>query len=451
MNKRVLVIDDDMVFLKSVQKILVLNDFDVTLISNPVKSLELIRDDEFDTIITDVKMPGLNGVELQKKILKIKPGVPVIAISGQSNIPIAIEMIKNGTYDFLEKPLDEERLIITIKNAIERKTLSDEKEYYLKELEENYRMTGKSDQFLELIERIKIVAPTEARVMITGETGTGKELVAWAIHHNSKRKDKPYLKINCASVPKELLESELFGHKKGAFTGALQDRKGKFFASEGGTLFLDEIGEMDYILQAKLLRALEENEVEVIGEDHPRKIDVRVIAATNKNLAEEIEESRFREDLFHRLNVFEIHVPPLRERKEDIMPLAKYFVEKHCLSYNKPKKNIGPQVEGQLLLMDWRGNVRELKNLMEKLVIFSEGDEITLEDFYNSENNGSHHKINSLRSSTLKEAKEKFEKEMIVKKLLKNNWQVQKTAEELGIERTNLFKKMQKFGIVKPD
>ncbi len=450
MNKRVLVIDDDIVFLKSIKKILVLNDFDVTLISNPVKSLEMISEDEFDTIITDVKMPGLSGVELQKKILKIKPGVPVIAISGQSNIPIAIEMIKNGTYDFLEKPLDEERLIITIKNAIERKTLSDEKEYYLKELEENYRMTGKSDQFLELIERIKIVAPTEARVMITGETGTGKELVAWAIHHNSKRKDKPYLKINCASVPKELLESELFGHKKGAFTGATQDRKGKFFASEGGTLFLDEIGEMDYFLQAKLLRALEENEVEVIGEDHPRKIDVRVIAATNKNLAEEIEESRFREDLFHRLNVFEIHVPPLRERKDDIMPLAKYFVEKHCLTYNKPKKTISPQVEGQLLLMDWRGNVRELRNLMEKLVIFSESEEITLEDFYNSENNGSHHKINLVRPSTLKEAKEKFEKEMIVKKLLKNNWQVQKTAEELGIERTNLFKKMKKYGIVKP-
>ncbi|MCF6297769.1 MAG: sigma-54 dependent transcriptional regulator [Flavobacteriaceae bacterium] len=449
MKHKILAIDDDEVFLKSLEKILKLNNFNVALISNPLKVIDFIKVNSLDCVITDVKMPGMNGIDLQKEICKIDPGLPIIAISGQSNISNAVEMIKNGAYDFIEKPVDEERLIVTINNAIEKQTILEANKNIFTELKENYRMIGQSDEFNEIIENINIIAPTNARVLITGETGTGKELVAWAIHHNSKRKNKPYLKLNCASIPSELLESELFGHKKGSFTGADRDRTGKFMAANGGTLFLDEIGEMDFSLQSKLLRVLEENEIELIGENSPKKIDVRIVAATNKNLKEEIRKGNFRDDLFHRINVFEIYIPPLSQRKKDILPLSYHFVKIFSEMYNKKVLSISAQVEGLLLNQEWNGNIRELKNCIEKLVIFSTGNEITVNIFYKAMGNG-HSDYNNLSDKkSFKTAKENFEKELILKTLTDNNWIVKNAAEELGLERTNLFKKMQKYGIRK--
>ena len=341
--------------------------------------------------------------------------------------------------------MDDEKLISTLLKAIEHSQLLEEKKFLFHELEENYRIIGKSNAVKQIIEKINIIAPTDARVLITGETGTGKELVAWALHHNSLRKNKPYLKINCASIPGELLESELFGHRRGSFTGADKDRMGKFIAANNGTLFLDEIGDMDILLQSKLLRVLEENEVTVIGDNLPKKIDVRIIAATNKNLLRETEEGRFREDLFHRINVFQIHIPPLRERKEDILPLAYHFLRKFADSYNKSVLSISSQVEGLLLNYNWKGNVRELKNIIEKLVILSKGREITIEDYFLATGNQENPSVEGW--SSLKKAKEDFEKKLILKTLAETDWKISLAAEKLNIERTNLFKKMKKYGI----
>ena len=444
MNKNILAIDDDEIFLKSLKKILTMNGFDVEICSNPINALKLIETNFYNCIVTDVKMPGMNGIDIQKEISKEKPELPVIAISGQSNISIAVEMIKNGAYDFIEKPVDEEKLILTINNAIEKQYLTEEKDNLFNELSESYRMVGKSKLFNDVLEKINIIAPTDARVLITGETGVGKELVAWAIHHNSNRKNKPYLKVNCAAIPNELLGSELFGHKKGSFTGAVNDRTGKFVEADGGTLLLDEIGDLDISLQSKLLRTLEENEIEMIGENNPRKIDVRIIVATNKNLEKEIKNDRFRLDLFHRINVFEIAVPPLRNRKEDIIPIAKFYLEKFCTTYNKRIKNINYQVEGLLLNRLWKGNVRELRNLIEKMVLFSNEEIITVDDYYKVTSNNN---PNIIEGKTFKEAKSKFEKELLLNTLQKCDWRVVDAAKELGIERTNLFKKMQKYNL----
>ena len=449
MNKKILAIDDDEVFLKSLKKILVMNNFEVEICSNPMKSLELINSKNYNCIISDVKMPGVNGIELQKAINRISPGTPVIAISGQSNIAIAVEMIRNGTYDFIEKPVDEERLIVILNNAIEKQYLTEEKNNILKELSDNYRMVGVSRSFKDVLIKIDSIAPTDARVLITGETGVGKELVAWAIHHNSPRKNKPYIKINCAAIPGELMESELFGHRKGSFTGADRDHSGKFIAANGGTLLLDEIGDLDLQLQSKLLRVLEENEVEIVGENIPIKIDVRILAVTNKNLEEEINNKRFRLDLFHRINVFEIVVSPLRHRKEDILPIAEFNLQKYCNIYNKRIKKLNPQVEGLLLNREWKGNVRELCNVIEKLVLLSEGEIIDVDDYYKILQNNHYNESEDLSVKTYKGIRDKFKKKMLLEILEKHNWKVVDAAKELGLERTNLFKKMQKFGIRK--
>jgi DNA-binding NtrC family response regulator len=271
-------------------------------------------------------MPGINGLELLNVIIKRYPAIPVLMVSGQSNIKIATEAIKNGAYDFIEKPIDPERLFISVQNAIYKQNLQEAKNNILGELQEKYRIIGKSPAIVEIFNQIEKVANTPVKVVIQGESGTGKELVAWAIHYNSSRSGNPYIKLNCAALPSELLESELFGHKKGSFTGAIADRKGKFIAADGGSLFLDEIGDMNIQLQAKLLRALEEKEIEIIGDNVPKKVDVRVIAATNQNLEKLVKNGTFREDLYHRLNVVKIVIPPLRERVENILPLAYHFL-----------------------------------------------------------------------------------------------------------------------------
>jgi DNA-binding NtrC family response regulator len=395
-------------------------------------------------------MPGINGVDLLKIAVNMYPSIPVIMVSGQSNIQIAVESLKYGAYDFVEKPVDPEKLFHTIKNALDKRTLAKENENLLTELKGKNKFIGKSKAFLYLLNQVKTLANTPAKVLIYGETGTGKELIAWALHHNSQRIGNPYIKINCASIPSELLESELFGHKKGAFTGAHESHIGKFIAADGGTLFLDEIGDMNIDLQAKLLRVLEENEVDIIGQNNPRKIDVRFIAATNKNLSQMVKEGTFREDLYHRLNVVQIQIPPLRERSDDILPLAYHFISEFNKVYNKQVTSLTRQVEGVLVNQKWLGNVRELKNVMEKLVIFSTSNEINIQDFQKITKNPNKEidaTVNPSYVQNLKVAKNIFEKEYITNALEKHNWHIQETAKALGIDRTNLFKKMQKYGI----
>lgn len=453
MPYKILIADDDQNLLKSLEKLLKLEDYSVDAIANPSYVVKRLETNHYHSILLDVKMPGINGIDILKMIMQKSITTPVIMISGQSNIEVAMQAIKEGAYDFIEKPIDPERLLVTLKNALQHNELAEAKEEIYQELVENFKMVGKSVALRRIYDTIQKIANTNVKVLISGESGTGKELVAWAIHHSSNRHGRPYIKVNCAAIPRDLLENELFGHKKGAFTGAIADHKGKFLEANGGTLFLDEIGDMDLHLQAKLLRVLEENEINVIGDTLPKKVDVRIIAATNQNIEQLVENGKFREDLFHRLNVVHIHIPPLRKRKEDILPLAYHYLKQFRESYNRQILKINRQAELFLLNHTWPGNVRELKNVMEKLVIFAEGSEIKIEDL---------HKVSDMNYALpsafvmdvlddpidLKSAHELFEKHYILQVLEKTNWRKHVTAELLGIDRTNLFKKMKKHGII---
>lgn len=448
MLPKILAVDDDRNFLTSLQKMLRMKDYEVDTISNSNKVIETLKSKKYDLVLMDVKMPGQSGIDLYSLISNHFPDLPVIMISGQSNIQIAVELIKKGAFDFIEKPLEIEKLYISIENALLRKSLIQEKNMLFEELEQNFKMVGVSPQIKRIINTIKTIADTKAKALIIGESGTGKELVAWAIHHNSNRKSKPYLKLNCASIPQDLLESELFGHKKGSFTGAYNDYKGKFLAADGGTLFLDEIGDMSMHLQSKLLRVLEEEEVQAIGDTSSVKVDVRIIAATNKNLEESIENNEFREDLYHRLNVVKIEVPPLRERREDIIPISYSFLKKFVDSYNKNITGFDSRTESYLKNNIWKGNVRELRNFIEKCVLFTNTEEITydvvtgiIKSKYEPEEDSS--------IENLKEAKNHFERDHIIGILNKHEWKIQETATALGIDRAHLFKKMRTLGIEK--
>lgn len=448
MNSKILAIDDDKNFLASMKKMLELREYSVDTISNSNTVIEAIKKADYDVILMDVKMPGFSGIELFSAINEISPETPVIMISGQSNIQIAVDLIKKGAFDFIEKPLEIEKLYISLNNALSRRTLVQEKNILFEELEENFKMVGVSPQLNKIIETIQTIAETKAKALIIGESGTGKELVAWAIHHNSKRSGKPYIKLNCASIPADLLESELFGHKKGSFTGAYSDYKGKFLAADGGTLFLDEIGDMSLHLQSKLLRVLEEEEVQPIGDNKSIPIDVRIIAATNKDLEEEIKKGNFREDLYHRLNVVKIKVPPLRERKEDILPISYLFLRKFTESYNKRITSFDTNTESFLKNNPWQGNVRELRNFVERLVLFTKSEEVKFNTVLKiSKEKDRQEKKQSIEN--FKEAKDNFEKEHIIAVLNKHEWRIIETAEALDINRTHLFKKMKYFGIEK--
>ncbi len=369
----ILAVDDDMAFLRALKRMLEAKEFKVETSADPFDALQKAIDKKFDCILLDVKMPGMDGVELLDKIKEKDASVPIIFISGQSNIPIAVEAIKKGAYDFVEKPIDGSRLILTIHHAIEKNAWAREKNTLLNALDEKYRMVGESKVMQDIFHKIKMFAQSDTKVLITGETGTGKELVASALHFNGPRVGKPYIKINCAAIPPELLESELFGHKKGAFTGATEDKPGKIQLAENGTLFLDEIGDLEFHLQAKLLKVLDSGEFSMLGSTETEIAACRFIAATNQNLEELIKEHRFRRDLYHRLNVLEIHIPPLRERKEDIPVLVNYFLSQASSQYNKRITQLSEPAMQLLIDQDWPGNVRQLKNVVDKLVIFFDG------------------------------------------------------------------------------
>ena len=448
MNERILVIDDDENLLKSIKKILRLEQYTIDTLINAQQAGHWLESQTYQCLLLDVKMPVVNGMHLLSKVIEKYPTLPVIMISGQSDIETAVKSIKEGAYDFIEKPINPERLIVAVKNALQRYHLQTTGDSIFSELQDQFSLVGQSRALKNIVQQINEVADTPAKVLILGESGTGKELVAWAIHHHSRRRGKPYIKLNCAAIPAELLESELFGHRKGSFTGATADRKGKFIEADGGTLFLDEIGDMSLQLQSKLLRTLEDQAVEVIGENLPRQVDVRILAATNQDLDELIAAGKFREDLYYRLNVVKIYIPPLRERTEDILPLAYHFLKEFSNSYNKAVLSFKGAAERLLLNYLWPGNVRQLRNTVEKMVIFSHSREIEYEDVINAlELESQSHQDKNDGDLSLKNALFEFEKNHISNTLQKHQGKISETARALGIDRSNLFKKIRRFGL----
>ena len=368
---KILVIDDERSIRNTLKEILEYENYKVETIESGKQALKLIEKNDFDLVFCDIKMPEMDGIEVLKEIEKLKPEIPVIMISGHGNIETAVESIKFGAYDFIQKPLDLNRILVTIKNATDKTALVAETKVLKKKVSKKYEMIGESEQIIKVKEMIEKVAPTDARVLITGSNGTGKEVVARWIYEKSNRAKAPFIEVNCAAIPSELIESELFGHEKGAFTSAHKQRKGKFEQANGGTIFLDEIGDMSLSAQAKVLRALQENKISRVGSDKDIKVDVRVIAATNKNLRQEIDNKKFREDLYHRLSVIIISVPDLNDRRDDIPLLVNHFISQICKEQGIKEKSIDKKAIAKLKEYNWTGNIRELRNVIERLVILS--------------------------------------------------------------------------------
>src|SRR5665648_180994 len=376
---KILVIDDERAIRNTLKEVLEYEKHDVDLAEDGPKGLEMFSSKLYDIVLCDIKMAKMDGIEVLGKIIETSTHTPVIMISGHGNIDTAVEAIKKGAYDFLENPLDLNRLLITIRNALDKSTLITQTQVLKSKVSKIYEIVGKSEAIEQVKSMIDRVAPTEARVLITGSNGTGKELVAHQIHEKSSRAKGPFVEVNCAAIPSELIESELFGHEKGSFTSAIKQRIGKFEQADGGTIFLDEVGDMSLAAQAKVLRALQENKITRVGSDKDIHVDVRVVAATNKNIRDEIESNNFREDLYHRLSVILIHVPSLNERVEDIPLLADHFNTLICGEYGMGKKRIKPDTITELKKIKWTGNIREFRNVLERLIILCP-DEITGKD-----------------------------------------------------------------------
>jgi two-component system nitrogen regulation response regulator NtrX len=381
-----------------------------------------------------------------KEIKDLKSGLPVIMVSGHGNIELAVKATRTGAYDFLEKPLSLERVLLAAKRALEKRTLEIENKTLRQDLVKRWKLVGNSQKMKQLSEQIDMAAKSNSRVLILGESGSGKELVAHVLHEKSGRADKPFIEMNCAAIPQELIESELFGHEKGSFTGAFERKKGRFELADEGTLFLDEIGDMSLSTQSKVLRVMETQEFQRVGGSQNIKVDVRIISATNKDLIDEAKKGNFREDLLYRLNVIPIIVPPLRERREDIPVLVGYFLDYFAVEYGQKRKNIAPDGLKMIEAYDWPGNIRELRNVIERIVIMIPSNTVTAKNIIIGEAARSDY----FSFNTLKEARELFEKDFITKKLEENNWNISKTAEILDIERSNLHRKIKAYDIKTP-
>jgi DNA-binding NtrC family response regulator len=369
---KILVIDDERSIRNTLKEVLEYENHEVETAVDGLEGIEMLGKDKYELVLCDIKMPNMDGMEVLEKMLDLPGDAPIVMISGHGNIDTAVEAIKKGAFDFIEKPLDLNRLLITIRNAIDRKELVAETKVLKRKVNKTYEIIGESQAIKGVIEIIERVAPTDARVLITGSNGTGKELVARWLHEKSSRATGPFVEVNCAAIPSELIESELFGHEKGSFTSAYKDRKGKFEAANKGTIFLDEIGDMSLSAQAKVLRALQENKISRVGSDKEIKVDVRIVAATNKDLKQAIENNLFREDLYHRLSVILIRVPTLNERLEDIPILADHFIQLICMEYGMPPKEITKAAIEALQKINWTGNIREFRNVIERLIILGE-------------------------------------------------------------------------------
>ncbi len=367
--KKVLIIDDEKSIRKTLREILEYEKYQVDEAADGVEGLAMIQKCKYDIVLCDIKMPKMDGIEVLDKIMQLSSDTPIVMISGHGTIETAVEAVKKGAFDFIAKPLDLNRLLVTLRNAMDKSTLVTETKVLKKKVNKTFDMVGESKAIIQIQEMIERVAPTDARVLITGGNGSGKELVARWLHEKSHRSGAPLVEVNCAAIPGELIESELFGHEKGAFTSAVNQRKGKFEQAEGGTLFLDEIGDMSLPAQAKVLRALQENKIARVGGEKEIKVNVRVVAATNKDLQKEIANGNFREDLYHRLSVILIHVPSLNERKEDIPLLAEHFLKLVCEDYGMPVKSFTKEAIKELQKLSWTGNIREFRNVVERLII----------------------------------------------------------------------------------
>jgi two-component system nitrogen regulation response regulator NtrX len=440
---QILIIDDEPEITRSVSGLLEDEGYKTLTAKDGKEGIARAKEQDVALVLLDVYMPGMNGLEVLAHLGKMVPEAGVIMISGQADIDTAVKATKLGALDFVEKPLQPDRLLVSVKNALKMKSLRAENIRLAGELKKKQVMIGESDPMKKLWEDIGRAAPSKGRVLICGENGTGKELVAAAIHENSARKDKPFVKLNCAAIPRDLIESELFGHEKGAFTGATTRKEGKFELADGGSLLLDEIGDMSLETQAKLLRVLEENEFEHLGGKTPIRVDVRVISSTNKDLAKEIKEGNFREDLYFRISVIPVEVPPLRERKEDIPLLVDHFIEVFCQENNRAPKEITEGAVKVLISYHWPGNVRELKNLVERLVIMT--DEPTIKETHVTPLLSEAKVVST--DKPLGDLVENFERSLIIAELKRTGWNVSQAASRLGIDRANLHRKMRRYGI----
>lgn len=452
---RILIIDDDEIIRKSCEKVLAPEGYLTVTAETGKDGLKLLSKKNFDLVLTDLRMPDMNGIDVLKKIKEVWPDIEVIVITGYGTIKSAIDAIRYGAYDYVEKPFAPEELLNVVRRSLERRNLMIENTRLKQEVKALYRIeniVGTSKAIQRVFNLIATVAPTEGTVLITGESGTGKELVARAIHYNSPRREGPFIVVDCGTIPDNLMEAELFGYIKGAFTGATETHRGLIEIATKGTLFFDEIGNLSPGLQAKLLRLIQEKEFRPIGGRELIKADIRIIAATNKDLLLLVKEGAFREDLFYRLNVFPIHIPPLRERKEDISALANHFLRKYSKDSGKNISYISAEAMKELFLYDWPGNVRELENVIHRAVILCRGDTLRPEDIVITKTN------DVMIPKNLKELKEikrrlkarsieGIERSFILDALSRNNWNISKAAEEVGMQRTNFHSLMRKYGI----
>ncbi len=444
----ILVIDDEPNILTTVRRSLELEGFAVEVAGGGAAGLAKLVEHDIDLVLLDVMMPGETGLEVLPKLRAAKPETMVVMMSGNATIETAVQATKGGAFDFIEKPLYGDKLLITVQNTLSYARLRYENQRLRGRAQTDFAMIGKGAAMRGIFDKVSKTAPTTGRVLITGENGTGKELVARAIHEHSKRADGPFVKLNCAAIPSELIESELFGHEKGAFTGATQQRRGKFELADGGTLFLDEVGDMNPNAQAKVLRVLQENELERVGGGETIKVDVRVVAATNKDLHAEIAAGRFREDLYYRLAVVPIELPPLRARREDIPTLVGHFLEQVCADNDRRQKTVASGAMTLLMQHDWPGNVRELKNVVERLAILTgDAELITEADVGDALPRVKAVKADFARGTPFKDLVAAAERDIIVAALDANDHHVSNTARELQLERSHLYKKMRALGI----
>jgi two-component system, NtrC family, nitrogen regulation response regulator NtrX len=451
-NERILVVDDEAGVRSSLQGILEDEGYRVDTVDSAEAALTRVSTGRYDLVLLDIWLPNMDGMDALALIRERDPDAAVIMISGHGTIENAVKAIQLGAYNFVEKPLSLDKTVIAVGNALRQRHLEQENRYLRERVESKEVLIGESPVMRELRKQIRIAAPTNGRVLIFGENGTGKELVARSVHAQSRRKNGNFVEVNCAAIPEELIESELFGHVKGAFTGAVTTKKGKFEIADGGTLFLDEIGDMSLKTQAKVLRVLQEQRVEAVGSTDSVNVDCRIIAATNKDLEREIRNGGFREDLFFRLNVIPFHMPPLRERREDIPLLVDHFIEDFCAENGKRPKKTSARAMELLVAYQWPGNVRELKNVIERLVIMVTSDVIGVEDLPAAllkEREEAPSSPNPPDYPSLASAREAYEKQFILEKLREHEGNVSKTAAALKIERSHLYRKMKAYGIMR--
>jgi two-component system nitrogen regulation response regulator NtrX len=456
---RILVIDDDAEIRKSFKMTLEYDGYDVILAATGEEGVKLVEQEAPDLVFCDIKMPGMDGLEVLQKLQHLRDVMPVVVITGNAEIQNAVEATRLGAFDFIEKPVSSERMLVSVRNAVDVRRLKSENKTYRRDADKRYQIIGDSPPLAAVRSAIQKAAPTNATVLIWGESGVGKELVARAIHRESLRRDGPFVQVNCAAIPDELIESELFGHEKGSFTGATDRQIGKFEQADKGTIFLDEIGDMSLKTQAKVLRVLQEQELERLGSNRVIKVDVRVIAATNKNLEEEIDRHTFREDLFYRLNVVPIHVPALRERRDDIPVLVRHFADLFARDNNFHRKTFTAAAMEKLKQQHWRGNIRELRNFVERLVIMSGAESIDAKDVPEggvraellAASGGEVSPVAAeqswMQAHTLQEFKSGSERAYLVSKLRENGWNISKTAEVIDTPRSNLYKKLEQYRI----